>query len=374
MKRARSVEISGSEVGAWGAAIRRDAAAKRIVAAWRRLSSGEGSRRAGPGAGTVIACSGGADSSALVLALAAAVAGGKAGRPRIIVAHIVHDLRPREEAEGDRERASQLAELAGAEFVEARVRVREAGGNMEGEARKARYAALLKLAKREGVGFVATGHHAGDQLETVLMALMRGAGPRGLAGAAIERAMKGRGGRGAAKGVRLVRPMIEAGTTREDSERLCRLAGWAWAVDATNADESRLRSTVRHRLVPVMKEIRPGVEQRAVESARVMRYAAMAVRARGEWLWRQGRVKDCAATWPRAMLRGQSAVLLGELVRMSAELLAGEEGRDKLGVRAIAPVVRAIRDDSTEPRRVELGAIRVDITARAVTIAARRSR
>lgn len=341
--------------------------------AWRRLTTAERARRAGAGEGTLVACSGGADSSALVLALAAAVSGGKAGRARIVVGHVVHDLRPRREAEADRDAARRLAEMVGAEFVEAKVRVREKGGNLEGAARKARYGALVKMAKREGVRFVATAHHADDQLETLLMALMRGAGPRGMAGVRRSRAL---GGEGAGR-VMLIRPMIEAAVERADAERICGAAGWEWREDATNADTTRFRAAVRARLVPIMRELRPGTARRACGTARVMADAARLVDGRAGSVWAMAEERGPGrAVWDRERLRRCAPTVLGEVMRIAASEFIGS-GADRMGGRVSAPVIRAIRDDSTEPRRFDVGGkngLRVDITARTVTIAARSQR
>ncbi len=137
---------------------------------------------------TVIACSGGADSSALVIALAAGL--GVRARDVLVVGHVVHDLRSRGEALADRDAVRALAERLGLEFVEREVRVRgEWGGNLEALARRARYAALGEMAREAGCGFVATAHHADDQMESVLMALVRGAGLRGLAGIRVKRGL-----------------------------------------------------------------------------------------------------------------------------------------------------------------------------------------
>jgi len=64
-------------------------------------------------------------------------------------------------------------------------------------------------------------------------------------------------------------------------------------------------------------------------------------------------------------------VLLGELIRIASRELAADVRRDGLNARAIAPVVRAIRDDSTEPRHFTLSAINAELTAKSVTISAR---
>jgi tRNA(Ile)-lysidine synthase len=355
----------------WVHNVKRDPAARGIAASWRRLAGNAEAGRAGSGEATLVACSGGADSSALVLALAAATTGSR-NRPRLVVAHVVHDLRPRREALADRDAVKRLAAMAGLEFVETRVRVRARGGNLEAGARRERYTALAKLAKKEGLRFIATAHHADDQLETVLMALMRGAGPRGLSGVRESRPLEAKAElRGQ---VRLIRPMLGADAGRADSERICRGAGWAWAEDATNTDVSRLRSAVRHRVVPVLKELRPGVSERACATARVMADADRLLRSRAAKMWAKAKdVEATRAVWKREVLRESATAVVGELIRLAAGKLS-TKGADRMNSRVMAAAVRAICDGSTEPRRLNVGPLQVEVTARAVTIAVRRSR
>jgi tRNA(Ile)-lysidine synthase len=171
---------------------RRDRTVRTVSRAWRELTGGltrgrDSQRR------TLIACSGGADSSGLAIALASAVS-----KPRMqfVVAHVVHDMRAEDEALADRDATKGLAARLGLEFVESRVRLRGLSGNAEAVARRLRYAALKQLAEDHGCGFIATAHQADDQLETMLMKLIRGAGPRGLAGVAPSRdACEGRADR-----------------------------------------------------------------------------------------------------------------------------------------------------------------------------------
>ncbi|VAX42586.1 tRNA(Ile)-lysidine synthetase, partial [hydrothermal vent metagenome] len=179
-------------------AVRRDRMTRGVVARWRALTGGQPAddhdRR------TLVACSGGADSVALVLMLAA---GGGVGS-EIVVGHVLHDLRSADETAADRDLVAGLAARLGLRFVEAPVTVRDQPGNAEGNAREARYHQLERLAWETGCPFVATAHHANDQVETMLMAMLRGAGVGGMAG------MEPRRGLGE-RGIALVRPMLEIG-------------------------------------------------------------------------------------------------------------------------------------------------------------------
>lgn len=307
------------------ASVRRDPASRRVVREWRALtggrSVGDADRR------TLVACSGGADSLALGLVLAAAARGS------VVLGHVVHDLRPAEETAGERDLVASVASGLGVGFVESTVRVRGETGNAEGNARRERYRALSRLAEGSGCPFVATGHHAEDQLETVLMGLVRGAGAAGLSGVRCRRPL-GQGG------VTLVRPMLGIG--RADTERLCRVAGVGWAEDGTNADVSRLRAALRRDVVPRLLSIRPAGAARAVETATRMRELASLVDDLVEALIQRADVGERAVRWPRAALEGEHrAVVSAALRRVFADLHGGRLA-DRLPARSVAMVVDAI--------------------------------
>ncbi len=325
---------------------------RAIVRAWRELTS---AARGGPGTGTLIACSGGADSMALVVALSRA---GERERAGLVVGHVVHDLRSEVEAFADRDAVRALAAIVELAFVEASVFVRDAGENLEAAARKARYRALGELARRHGLGHVATAHHAEDQLETMLMALVRGAGARGLSGMPERRAM-GVGGDGRG-GVLLVRPMLRAaGIGKAVCQQICGDAGVAWREDASNGDTSKLRSAIRHRILPELLAIRPAAAARAVEAASVLRDAQRLIDRRAGRVVRGGVL--------RSRLAGETAAVVGEVVRRLCMEASGGVGADAWGRRAMGPVVRAIREGRPGVRIFTLRGVDIRIDERTVT-------
>ena len=118
----------------------------------------------------LVACSGGADSVAL---LAAAVRVGV----RCGAGHVDHGLRA--ESARDAEHVREVARSLGVSFHLERIeRLDVRGAGLEAAAREARYAALARLAAAAGAALVATAHTRRDQAETVLLRLFRGAGPR----------------------------------------------------------------------------------------------------------------------------------------------------------------------------------------------------
>jgi len=241
------------------------------VRSWRALTGGPSVRDADRP--TMLAVSGGADSSALAFALA--------GTPGVhAIGHVVHDLRPAREAEADRDVVERLGTRVGLPVRVARVRV--GPGNAEAGARRVRYDALAGLAIEAGCRYVAVAHHAGDVLETMLANLVRGAGPRGLRGPAPRR--------GVGRGVTVVRPMLRV--TRANAEAICAAHDWAWVHDTTNDDsgdeDARLRAALRARVLPVLEDLRPGAATRAARAAEAIGQAVRVVDAAIEDAWDQG--------------------------------------------------------------------------------------
>lgn len=307
----------------------------------------------------MVACSGGADSVALAVAIASAT-------PDLVVAHVVHDMRSLEEALGDRDSVKRLAELIGVPFVDAAIEVKSLKGNSEGHARRLRYAALGELAAIHRCGFVATAHHADDQMESVIMALLRGAGPRGLAGIAPKRKLRPE--------VELIRPML--GVTRAEARRFCETLGLDWREDATNSDESRLRNVVRARVLPVLEALRPGATIRGARSADLLRQVGAIFKddvARAFAGASNQAVPETERAdrreWDRGALRMLPAAVLIEGLRAAFQEMSGGRGADRLGGRRLDAAARAIGSKSTQPKRFEWPEeFLLDVTAAKVTL------
>jgi len=183
----------------------------------------------------LVAVSGGADSVALLDVLFSLR---DALRLSIEVAHVHHGLRA--EADADAEFVRRLAASLGAPFHLERVAVRREPPweGLEAEARRARHAALLARAAAVGAHRVAMGHTADDQAETVLMRLLEGAGPRGLAGIAPGRGL-------------VIRPLLEV--RRRDIAAHLASRELGWVEDASNRDTRFLRSRLRHDVIPFLE-------------------------------------------------------------------------------------------------------------------------
>jgi tRNA(Ile)-lysidine synthase len=174
-----------------------------------------------PAAGTEVVCglSGGADSSALVaLAVAAECV--------VTAVHVHHGLR--DGADHDAEVAASTATRLGTAFAVVHADIDD-GPNLEARARAARLQAL-------GPGAL-TGHTADDQAETVLLALLRGAGASGLG--AISPGP--------------THPILAL--RRRETEAVCRQLGLRVATDPSNRDPRFRRNRVRHELLPLLDDI-----------------------------------------------------------------------------------------------------------------------
>ncbi|MFA6044231.1 MAG: tRNA lysidine(34) synthetase TilS [Phycisphaerales bacterium] len=326
-------------------ALSTDPSAKLIRREWRRLTGGKAVRDAGRR--TLVACSGGADSVALALALASR---------HIVIAHVVHDLRPAAQAHADRDIARQLAARLGVAFDERAVQVPRTG-NLEASARRARYAALAEMAAAYACPFVAVAHQGDDLIETVLMRLIRGSAPRGLAALAETRPLT--------PAVTLIRPMLRL--TRADSERLCALGGVTSATDATNTDTTRLRANLRRTITPLLRDLAPWLHTRLLSTTSLLRDAADIADARaGEILASAARVGD-SIVFARGELRSAPALVIGLSLRQAA----GLKRADRLTSRHLAPIIRAIQSSSTDPKHFSLASAQVEITAHEVAVSAR---
>jgi len=195
----------------------------------------------------LVAASGGADSTALALVL-------KDLGCEIALAHVHHGIRGKA-ADADARFVAALASKLGAPIYLGRFDVpaeaRRTGESLEMAARRVRRDFLLATAKLEKIRFVATGHTADDQAETVLMRIARGTSVTGLAG--IPYVSK-------QDGATFVRPLRDA--TRAQVVAFLKGRKQGWREDQSNADAFALRNRVRREILPLLeKRLNPGVRQ-----------------------------------------------------------------------------------------------------------------
>jgi tRNA(Ile)-lysidine synthase len=244
-----------------------------------------------PGMRVAVALSGGADSVALLRALAA-----RRQELGLVLhaAHLHHGLRGAE-ADGDLEFCRALAAKLGVPFHETRVdAAQEARADaksgkpaetIEEAARRLRYSWFRELMSKELLHAMATAHTLDDQAETVLAKFLRGAWTEGLAG--ISPKLDG------PEGGLIVRPLL--GVTRAEIEAFLGELGQDWREDSSNRHLTFTRNRIRHELLPLLEGWNPRLREHL---------AQMAELAHDEEAWWQGELARLA---PQLILPGKPA-------------------------------------------------------------------
>ena len=193
-------------------------------------------------ASVVVAVSGGVDSIVLLDVLDGL-------GYRLHVAHLDHALRP--DSATDSRFVADEAQRRGLPCSVERRDVgeyaRTEGLSLEEAGRRQRYALLDQVADRIGAEFIALGHHADDQAETVILRLLRGSGATGLGGMEIVR--EGR----------YLRPLLRV--RRTEIEKYARQRGLRYREDPSNRDPRFLRNRVRGELMPLLKSYNPNIAE-----------------------------------------------------------------------------------------------------------------
>lgn len=245
------------------------------------------------------AVSAGPDSTALVAVLAALRDAGAVSR--VIALHVDHGLRP-----GGADDAACAAEVCARLAVPFEsVKVRVAPGNVQSEARSARYRALREAAARTGATRIATGHTRTDQAETVLLRLLRGAGARGISGIPPRRGP-------------FVRPLIDR--SRGEGLAYLRRLGVAWRDDPTNATPRFARNRLRLEAWPILVALAPAAERTLARAADLARDDERALAARAREVAPQG------ATVAVEALLAERAAVRRRIVRRLWRAAGGRAG------------------------------------------------
>lgn len=194
-----------------------------------------------PGDSIVVAVSGGPDSIALLHILF--LLSGK-WKWRLAVAHVNHLFRPGEsgrEADFVRDFAGSLGLPCEIGVIDVPAYIRETGTNPQAAAREKRYRFLVDAAQAFGASRIALAHHADDQAETVLMRVIRGTGPGGLAGIPIRRMHEN---------VELVRPLLRM--NKEELLAYLQVQGLSYCIDSSNELPKYARNRIRLEAMPFL--------------------------------------------------------------------------------------------------------------------------
>jgi len=255
-----------------------------MLAEWRRLGMPK------VGASVVVAVSGGADSSALLLALDELE--GKLDL-KLTVAHLDHGLR--KDSGADARWVKHMAKSLDTDIAvvigkaDLSKRLKTSGGkpvaNLEQAARKARYQFLDKTAKKKGANLVLTAHTLDDQAETILLRLLRGSAAEGLSGIVPVRPLTPN------SDIRLIRPLV-SWARRSDTVDYCVRRKIDFRVDEMNSDETFSRVRVRKQLLPLMKTFNPRVVEALNRTAGLLTEDAEALAEAA------GRLLEAAAVTP----------------------------------------------------------------------------
>lgn len=199
---------------------------------------------------------------------------------------------------------------------------------LEETARKMRYDFLYRTAREVGADVIATAHNADDNLETLLLHLVRGAGLQGLSG------IQPRQGK-------LVRPLLA--TTRREIEEYLRLYGIPHVEDSSNTDESYSRNRMRRQALPILEGFNPALRENSIDAIRYLRADNDYLNTQAAQLAAQGRREEKGVFIQAQVIASAPDALAPRVVRQLLALLTG--GCTDYGSAHLEAVVSLCRSD-----------------------------
>ncbi|HJN71515.1 MAG TPA: tRNA lysidine(34) synthetase TilS, partial [Phycisphaerales bacterium] len=275
----------------------------------------------------LVGVSGGADSTALLL-LCCAVSLQQSSTLNVIAGHINHGIRS--ESDAEQQMVETLCEKLGVKCVSKKITVTPIDGSLAAGARKGRYNELASIATNNNLTQIAVAHHATDQLETMLMALCRGGGPRKLAGMAAARQLT--------TNIALIRPLLHSDPAV--LEDICSLSDVTWCNDPTNCDTTTPRGKLRIEVLPKLRELWPAADRHASNASVMLQAAADTLDA-------QARLLGEPDTWSRKELSNIPQDIVATLMHKSVG--------NQTPFETVRTIAAAITDTSTEPRAFDCG-------------------
>lgn len=271
-----------------------------------------------PSAPILVGVSGGPDSLCLWDVLH------RLGYPTI-VAHLNHGLRP--EAEKEAEGVRKAAAATGVPCVIEQAKVAEIAEreslSLEEAARTARYSFLFSQAQRLGAQAVAVAHTADDQVETVLMHLLRGAGLSGLSGMQYRTLPNPW-----SKTIPLIRPLLDI--WRSEVLVYCAERALQPVYDATNLDQAFFRNRLRYDLIPSLEEYNPAARRLIWQTADTLRGDSEIIEKAVDSVW-----KTCAVEIGPGYVALDEVQLRDQSIGMQRQLLRHAIGWLRPGLRDI---------------------------------------
>lgn len=268
-----------------------------------------------PGERVLVACSGGPDSTAALVAVTRSL-----GVEWVTAAHFDHRLRTTTEAREEADLVRALSDSLGVSLVCGRA-PRAPRDRAEAAAREARYRWLASACRDVGARICVTGHTMNDQAETVLLRLIRGTGGGGAAGMAAVAPwpVVVRGSRE----LRVVRPLLEA--RRSEVERYISVLKLATVQDPSNEALDFARNRLRHRVIPEFEALNPGSVEQIARFASLQRADDLALTAwaeaeLGRWAMPvPGKRRSVAIGIDRRALRSLPVAVASRGLRLAAE-------------------------------------------------------
>jgi len=274
----------------------------------------------------------------------------------VILAHMDHQLRPESAREAD-----QLGEMARQTNIPAcfgKADVAEFANtyriSIEEAARTIRYKFLFDQALHHDAQAVVTGHTANDQVETVLMHLLRGSGSNGLCGMAYRSLPNYWSG-----SIPLVRPLL--GTWRKDILEYLQERRLVPFEDATNQDMRFYRNRIRHELIPLLESYNPGFCHRLWQTARIIREDRVVLEPVLDSAWKTCLSEDgqMGLLLDLDALRGQPTAIQRYLLQRAARQLRPE--LDNLDTASLERACTFIRQPPISKHAVWIGGLNLQI-------------
>jgi tRNA(Ile)-lysidine synthase len=240
---------------------------------------------------------------------------------RLHIAHLNHELRG---VESDAD-AAFVADFARKIEIPATIERRDVKSyqeekhlSLEAAARDVRYAFFEELAAKLGAAKVAVGHTSSDQIETVLMHLIRGSGTRGLTGLQPETVLRPGG-----RPLKVIRPILML--SHDETEAYCRDHGFRWRTDSSNLLPNTQRNRIRLELIPLLRKYNPEIEQAVLRTAAITLDDTIFLDAATQTIW--GDVvheSDSSIDIDKARFLTLHPSLQRSLLRKAIEALAGD--------------------------------------------------
>jgi tRNA(Ile)-lysidine synthase len=215
--------------------------------------------------------------------------------------------------------------------------------NLEEQARIRRYEAIMDCRKKLGFKFMATGHTADDQAETLIYRLVRGTGIRGMSGMDYARPDG------------LIRPMLNI--TRAEVESFAKTNNIKYVTDQTNMDLTLTRNLIRSRILPIMREINPHAETAIARFASIAGSENAYINSETENLIKGALLHDwnmCRVFDANKLEEAPDALLRRVIIRLSSEMLADARGIPAADVEQGLDVIRGNRSAHTIMRKVRI--------------------